>query len=55
MSTLKADIDQFISNRSESDLKIAIGELAKKILPKNGDRIGIPTFKTTKTKRLQCY
>ena len=35
MTTLKADIEQFALNRSESDLRIAIGELVKKVFSSN--------------------
>jgi hypothetical protein len=42
MATLKAEIEQFALNRSESELRIAIGELVKKVFSKNGVSKAVP-------------
>lgn len=40
-ATLKDEINEFANRHSESDLKLAISELVKRILPKNGSRTAI--------------
>src|SRR5258708_366763 len=42
MTNVKAEIEQFAMNRSESDLRIAIGELMKRVLRSNGIARSMP-------------